>query len=90
VLFGFVHGFGFASELLDVGLPAGRFASALIGFNLGVEIGQLVIVGLLWSAGTWLARRSAAGGARRLAIDVLSALLCGLGLYWFVERSFGA
>lgn len=90
LLFGFVHGFGFASVLLEVGLPAGRLASALIGFNLGVEIGQLVIVALLWSVGTWLARRAAGLGARRLAVDLLSALLCGLGLFWFVQRSFGA
>ena len=90
LLFGLVHGFGFASVLMDVGLPVGRLASALIGFNLGVEIGQLVIVGALWSVGTWMARRFASEGAQRLAVDMLSAFLCGLGLFWFVQRSFGA
>jgi hypothetical protein len=47
-LFGLVHGFGFANVLLDLGLPAGTLAIALLGFNLGVEIGQVVIVALLF------------------------------------------
>jgi HupE / UreJ protein len=43
-LFGLVHGFGFASVLADLGLPQGTLALALVGFNLGVEVGQLAIV----------------------------------------------
>lgn len=42
--FGLIHGFGFASVLADLGLPAGALALALVGFNVGVELGQLAIV----------------------------------------------
>lgn len=45
--FGLVHGFGFASVLTDLGLPRGAMARALVGFNLGVEAGQLAVVALL-------------------------------------------
>ncbi|KAG1715483.1 hypothetical protein GQR58_000455 [Nymphon striatum] len=43
-LFGLLHGLGFASVLGEFGLPAGAFIPALIGFNVGVEIGQLVVI----------------------------------------------
>jgi len=42
--FGLIHGFGFASVLRDLGLPQGALLIALVGFNLGVEVGQLAIV----------------------------------------------
>ena len=45
--FGLIHGFGFASVLADLGLPQGALLLALVGFNLGVEVGQLAIVGVL-------------------------------------------
>jgi hypothetical protein len=85
--FGLVHGFGFASQLLAVGVPENRLLGALLGFNLGVELGQIALVSLAWGAGAVLLVRLPAF-PRRLAIDVLSAALCGLGLYWFVERAY--
>lgn len=84
--FGLIHGFGFASVLLDSGLPTERLVSALFGFNLGVEIGQVAIVALLCASGWLLVRRFPALDYR-LATDTASAGLCGLGLFWFVERS---
>lgn len=86
-LFGFIHGFGFASVLLEIGLPTGRLAAAMFGFNLGVEIGQLGIVALCWTIGCMLTRfyPSAAYG---LAPHAASAALCALGLFWFVGRAF--
>ena len=86
LLFGLIHGFGFASVLMDIGLPTGRLVPALLGFNLGVEIGQLGIVALLWAIGTFIARRFATTDYR-LAADGASAALCGLGLFWFVGRA---
>ncbi len=86
VLFGLIHGFGFASVLLDIGLPTARLVPALLGFNLGVEIGQLGIVALLWGIGTLVARRFV-NADYRLTTDALSAALCGLGLFWFVGRA---
>ena len=46
--FGLVHGFGFAGVLAEMALPTGRLVPALFGFNLGVELGQLGIVMLIW------------------------------------------
>ena len=47
VLFGLIHGFGFAGVLLQAELPADRLVAALLGFNLGVEAGQVIIVGAM-------------------------------------------
>jgi hypothetical protein len=55
--FGLVHGFGFASVLRELGLPSAGLARSLLSFNLGVEAGQIVIVGLLWPILWWLSRR---------------------------------
>jgi hypothetical protein len=90
LVFGLVHGFGFASVLMEVGLPSGRLASALIGFNVGVEVGQLAIVALLLGPGIAFAQHLSTDSARRFGIELASALLCGLGLFWFVERAFRA
>jgi hypothetical protein len=87
VLFGLIHGLGFASALMAMKLPAGRLVSALLGFNVGVEIGQLGIVTALWIVGTVIVRRFP-GVNYRLAVDAASAALCGLGLFWFVGRGF--
>ncbi len=53
VLFGLIHGFGFASVLMQIGLPTDRLVPTLLGFNIGVEIGQLGIVAALWIVGTY-------------------------------------
>ncbi|HSD09956.1 MAG TPA: HupE/UreJ family protein [Candidatus Binatia bacterium] len=89
VLFGLIHGFGFASVLLEIGLPAKRLALALLGFNAGVEIGQLAIVFTLWLLAA-LALRLRPATDSRLGFDLASAGLCALGLYWFVVRAFVA
>lgn len=54
--FGLLHGLGFAGALAEVGVPRGAVAPALLGFNLGVELGQLAIVGLFGLALLALAR----------------------------------
>jgi hydrogenase/urease accessory protein HupE len=61
LVFGLIHGFGFATDLLERRLPTGRLAELLVGFNVGVEIGQVTVVlsGRL-SAGEGPARRAAA------------------------------
>jgi len=90
LLFGLVHGFGFANVLLELGLARAQLARALLGFNLGVEIGQLAIVAVLWLAGRALARCFSGTRLSALAVDVLSATLCGLGIHWFVARALGS
>jgi hypothetical protein len=84
--FGLVHGFGFAGVLEQMQLPTQRVAHALFGFNVGVELGQLAIVLLVWPALRALELRSPARLHRRVA-ELGSAAICGLGLYWFLERT---
>jgi hypothetical protein len=85
--FGLVHGFGFAGVLVEIALPAGRLAPALLGFNLGVEAGQLVLLAALWPPLRDLARLRG-GRPHRLLVEASSAGLCGLGIFWFLTRSF--
>jgi hypothetical protein len=87
LVFGLIHGFGFASNLLEMQLPVGRLAELLVGFNCGVEIAQLAFVGLAFWVGTAMHRLWAAP-LRRVAADAMASFLVGLGLYWFVYRSY--
>jgi hypothetical protein len=85
-VFGLVHGFGFAGVLAQLELPAERLALGLFGFNLGVELGQLLVV-----AGAWLLLRALARAPRAAGWvgDGASAAVCALGAFWFVGRAFG-
>ncbi|OFA05636.1 HupE/UreJ family protein [Duganella sp. HH101] len=83
-VFGLIHGFGFASVLIDLGLPQGALLASLFGFNLGVEIGQLCIVAAFLPLafalrGTWFYRRLLTGGSVAIAL---------LAVVWLVERAF--
>jgi hypothetical protein len=83
--FGLVHGFGFASVLVDLGLPQGALALALLGFNVGVELGQLAIVAAFLPL-AFLLRRS--WFYRRVVLLAGSLLIATLALAWFIERAF--
>jgi hydrogenase/urease accessory protein HupE len=77
-LFGLVHGLGFAGALRDVGLPQNYLPTALLTFNIGVEVGQLTTVGLAWLAWRLLRRSPLAAHGR-------APLLYGIGsvaAYW--------
>jgi hypothetical protein len=87
LVFGFIHGFGFAADLLELHLPQGKLFSILLGFNLGVEVGQLSLVVSALVLVSLLVRMRASL-PRPLVVDVLSAGLVGLGTYWFVSRSY--
>jgi hypothetical protein len=87
LVFGLIHGFGFAADLLQLQLPPERLAGLLVGFNLGVELGQLTLV----VGATLLVmalRRLHLALPRPIVVDVASAFLVGLGTFWFVSRSF--
>jgi hypothetical protein len=86
--FGLVHGFGFAGVLVEISLPTGRLVPALLGFNLGVEVGQLVLVAALWPVVRDLARLRQ-GRPHRLLVEFGSAALCSVGMFWFLTRAFG-
>jgi len=62
-------------------------AELLVGFNLGVEIGQLTLVCALVAA-VWLLSRVKLTLPRPIVVDVASACVAGIGLYWFVSRSY--
>lgn len=83
-IFGLVHGLGFAGALRELGLPDGSLLSLLLGFNLGVEVGQLLVVAVAVGI-AMLARR----GMRRpqRAREVLGYGLGALGAFWLISRT---
>ena len=84
-VFGLVHGFGFASVLADLGLPQGALVLALVGFNAGVEVGQLTIVAVFLPLAFWLR------GTRFYRVGVLiggSLLVALLASWWLAQRMF--
>jgi hypothetical protein len=83
--FGLIHGFGFASVLTDLGLPQGALLLALVGFNLGVEAGQLAIVGAFLPL-AYALRRS--WFYRRLVFIGGSAAIVLVAAVWLIERVF--
>jgi hydrogenase/urease accessory protein HupE len=82
-LFGLVHGFGFAGVLAEIGLPEDATFAALFFFNVGVEIGQLLVLALVLPL-LALARRWS--GYDKRALPVMSGLIIVVGLFWFLER----
>ncbi|MCR4347664.1 MAG: HupE/UreJ family protein [Sulfuricaulis sp.] len=82
--FGLLHGMGFAGVLQEIGLPRSEFLTALLTFNLGVELGQLTVIisaflliGLWWKTKSWYRAR---------LVQPLSALIAAVGIYWTIER----
>ena len=83
-IFGLLHGLGFASMLADFGMPDYAFTTALIGFNLGVEIGQLVIITLAFIlVGYWFKHKE---WYRTYIINLGSLFIAVTGLYWTYDR----
>lgn len=83
--FGLLHGLGFAGALAEVGLPGNSIPLALLFFNIGVEIGQLIFVGALL-AGAALLRRLAGPVDARWSTVVPAYAIGGLASYWMIER----
>jgi hypothetical protein len=84
-VFGLIHGLGFAGVLAEMELPRERLVRALLGFNLGVELGQLAAVALVWP----LLRALLSGppARSRLVLEAGSAAVLAAGLYWFSARA---
>ena len=84
--FGLIHGFGFASVLRDLRVGENRqgVMMPLFSFNLGVELGQIVIAAVVLPI-VWQLRKSDAFAAR--GVPALSALVALAGLYWLVQRT---
>lgn len=83
-LFGLLHGLGFASVLTDFGLPNDGFVTALMSFNLGVELGQVVIILLAFLLiGFWFNNKP---WYRASIMMPASLLISMIGIYWFIQR----
>lgn len=82
---GLLHGFAFSETLVDLGLSGASLVRTLLGFNLGVELGQLVVVALFLPL-AYAARASRA--YRRVVLVGGSALIVLLASVWFLERAF--
>jgi hydrogenase/urease accessory protein HupE len=84
--FGFIHGFGFANVLREMDLPRRALGWSLFSFNLGVEIGQLLVVLVVATALAALRSRSEQAG-RQLAFAG-SIVVIAAGTFWFIQRVF--
>jgi len=87
-LFGLIHGMGFASSLNEIGLPADKFFTSVLAFNIGVELGQVTIITAMFVLiiiplrnKTWY---------RYGVVYSLSAIIAIIASYWTVQRVFYA
>jgi hypothetical protein len=84
--FGLIHGFGFAGGLRELGLSSDRLLESLLGFNLGVEAGQLLLLALIAPLAALLSRRPAVS---RWSAQCASVAILAFSGFWFVERLMG-
>ena len=86
LLFGLLHGFGFAAVLKDIGLPQNELLTGLIFFNLGIEIGQITII-LIALALVSLVRRSSYKVNPLILAQVSSYAVGSIASFWLIERT---
>ncbi len=84
--FGLLHGLGFAGVLTELGLPKDQFVPALVGFNVGVEFGQLAVILAALALVGWARDRS---WYRKAIVIPGSCAIAAMGLFWTVQRTFG-
>ncbi len=84
VVFGLIHGFGFAAVLREVGLPPGALAWSLAAFNVGVELGQLAFVALAVALLAAVRRYDVVWAERCVVVGSVGVIAAGV--YWFVQR----
>lgn len=82
--FGLLHGLGFASVLGDFGIASGRFIEALIGFNIGVELGQLAVIAIAFALVGWFMKKD---WYRTAIVIPASLVIAAIGAWWVVERT---
>ena len=81
--FGLLHEMGFAGVLVDLGLPRAEFLTALLTFNVGVELGPLTVIGMSFVGVAGVLERH---WYRQRVVVLLSLGIAIVGLYWTVER----
>ncbi|MGL6210794.1 MAG: HupE/UreJ family protein, partial [Paracoccaceae bacterium] len=88
--FGLLHGLGFASALLDIGLPEGDVPLALLAFNVGVEVGQILFIAVVLAVGAAYARLYPAGRRQILpgspGLRTAAYAIGTLAAFWVFER----
>lgn len=84
--FGLLHGMGFAGALKELGLPRSEFLTALLTFNLGVEAGQMAVIGVAFLLVGWYCSQRA--WYRSRIVVPLSTLIACTALYWTIQRLF--
>ena len=83
--FGLLHGLGFAGVLAEYGLGTSNFVAKLIGFNIGVELGQLAVIAVAFLlVGLWFGRQR---WYKRYIANPASIAIAMVGAYWFLERT---
>lgn len=82
--FGLLHGMGFAGVLSELGLPRREFLTALLTFNIGVEAGQLAVIGAAYLLVAWWAQRRR--WYRQRVVIPASAAIAAMGVFWTVQR----
>lgn len=82
---GLLHGMGFASVMQELDLPEGQVLKPLVGFNLGVEFGQVTVLATAFALTFWMIRKPQFGTVRKVA----SCLIGLMGLYWTWDRIWG-
>ena len=86
-IFGLLHGFGFAGALAEIGLPEQSIPLALLFFNVGVELGQLLFVAAVVTAG-WVLRKLITEKILQVSEVAASYLIGSLSAYWVIERTY--
>lgn len=84
--FGLIHGFGFAGILSEMRLDGNQLATSLLSFNIGIEIGQLIIVSVVFPILLWLKKLTFK--PVKWVIPGTSVAILAFGLVWFIERAF--
>ncbi len=88
IIFGTIHGFGFANILSEISLDRTNFLVSLLGFNIGVEIEQILVLLIMWGLMSFLAKKILSSNMKKIT-GLVSSILCSIGLYWFLTRLMG-
>tara|TARA_Y100001960_G_scaffold183558_1_gene192352 strand:- start:176 stop:451 length:276 start_codon:yes stop_codon:yes gene_type:complete len=85
VLFGLIHGLGFGSYLISTGINSNNMITALLGFNLGVEIGQIIFVLTILSI-AWVLMKLRLNKIIEIIKNVSFIFVTTMGFFWFIQR----
>ena len=85
-IFGFIHGFGFASGLIELGVPQRAIVPALASFNIGVEVGQIGVVLVFIPLLVFIDKKFCNGERSPRLVYACSTIIAGFGAYWLLVR----